>query len=72
MITDDVVDNLLLIQIGAAMVQFERRLLLVMKKGLSLPLEIGGVQRCDVNDELTWEKGLELMRALKRLKVEGS
>ena len=71
-ITDYVVDNLLLIQIGAAMVQFEKRLLMVMKKGLSLPLEIGGVLRCDVNDELTWEEGLELMRALKRLKVEDS
>lgn len=71
-ITDDVVDNLLLIQIGAAMVQFEKRLLLVMKKGLSLPMEIGGVQRIEVEDQITWEEGLELMRALKRLKVEGS
>lgn len=71
-ITDEVIDELLLIQIGAAMVQFERRLLLVMKKGLSLPLEIGGVQRIEVEDQITWEMGLELMRALKRLKPEVS
>ena len=69
-ITGDAIDNQLLIQIGAAMVQFERRLLLVVRKGLNLPLEIGGVQRCEVEDEITWDTGLELMRALKRLKAE--
>ena len=68
LITEDAVNDLLLIQIGAAVAQFERRLLLVVKKGLSLPLEISGAQRCDIEDELTWDKGLELMRALKRLK----
>lgn len=71
-ITDDVVDNLLLIQLGAAMVQFERRLLLVMKKGLNFPLEIGGSDRIEVEDQFTWDTGLELMRALKRLKAEES
>lgn len=71
-ITGDVIDNQLLIQIGAAMVQFERRLLLVVRKGLNLSMEIGGAQRCEVDDDITWDTGLELMRALKRLKVEGS
>ena len=45
---------------------------MVMKKGLSLPLEIGGVLRIEVEDQITWDEGLELMRALKRLKVEDS
>jgi len=67
-ITEDVIDELLLIQLGAALVQFEKRLLLVMKKGLGVPFEIGGAQRCEVDDEITWDEGLELMRALKRLK----
>jgi len=67
-ITEDVIDELLLIQLGAALVQFEKRLLLVMKKGLRVPFEIGGAQRCEVDDEITWDEGLELMRALKRLK----
>ncbi|HKG61453.1 MAG TPA: hypothetical protein VKB05_16960 [Pyrinomonadaceae bacterium] len=71
-ITGGVIDDQLLIQIGAAMVQFERRLLLVVKKGLSLPLEIVGAQRCEVEDQITWDTGLELMRALKKLKVESS
>jgi hypothetical protein len=67
-ITDGVVGNSLLIQIGAALMQFERRLLLVVQKGLSLPFEIGGAQRIEVEDQITWDTGLELMRALKRLK----
>lgn len=68
-ITGDMIDNQLLIQIGAAMVQFERRLLLVVKKGLNLSMDLGGAQRCEVEDEITWDTGLELMRALKRLKA---
>lgn len=67
-ITNNVIDDLLLLQIGAAFVQFETRLLLVVKKGMSLPFEIGGAQLCEIEDEITWDTGLELMRALKRLK----
>ena len=62
------VDDLLLIQLGAALVHFGRRLLLVVKKGLTLPPDFNGASRCEVEDELTWTSGLELMRALKRLK----
>ena len=29
-------------------------------------------QRCEVEEEITWDTGLELMRALKRLKAEAS
>lgn len=69
-ITEDVVDDLLLIQIGAALVHFERRLLLVVKKGLQLPANVADAPRCEVEDELTWDAGLELMRSLKRLRLE--
>jgi hypothetical protein len=71
-ITDGVINDLLLIQLGAAMVQFEKRLLLVLKKGLRVPFEVSGAQRCEVDDEITWDEGLELMRALKCLQAEGS
>ena len=64
------VSDLLLIQLGAALVHFGRRLLLVVKKGLTLPPDFESVTRCEVEDDLTWNSGLELMRALKRLKVE--
>lgn len=60
-------DDVLLLQIGAALVQFERRVLFVVRKGLTLPSEIDGASRCEIDEELTWDKGLELMRALKRL-----
>jgi hypothetical protein len=62
------VSELLLIQLGAALVHFGRRLLLVVKKGLTLPPEFDSAARCEVEDEITWNSGLELMRALKRLK----
>jgi hypothetical protein len=64
------VSDLLLIQLGAALVQFERRLLLVVKNGVMLPPGFNHIQRCEVEDELTWDSGLELMKALKRLKAE--
>jgi len=64
------VSDLLLIQLGAALVQFERRLLLVVQNGVMLPPGFNYIQRCEVEDELTWDSGLELMKALKRLKAE--
>ena len=64
------VSDLLLIQLGAALVHFGRRLLLVVKRGLALPSDFDSATRCEVEDDLTWSSGLELMRALKRLKDE--
>ena len=63
------VDDQLLMQIGAALVHYEQRLLLVVKKGLSLPVDLGGASRCEIEDQFTWESGLELMRALKRFRA---
>lgn len=69
-ITEESIDDLLLIQIGAALVHFERRLLFLVKKGLSLPVDINGVSRCEIDDELTWDTGLELVRSLKRFRID--
>lgn len=65
-ITEASIDDLLLIQIGAALVHFDRRLLFLVKKGLSLPVDIDEVSHCEIDDELTWDTGLELVRSLKR------
>ena len=65
-ITEESFDALLLIQIGAALVHFERRLLFLVKKGLGLPVNFNGVSRCEINDELTWDTGVELVRSVKR------
>ena len=65
-ITEKSIDDLLLMQIGAALVHFERRLLFLVKKGLSLPVDVNGVSHCEIGDELTWDTGLELVRNVKR------
>lgn len=65
-ITKETIDDLLLIQIGAALVHLERRLLFLVKKGLSLPVDINSVSRCEINGELTWDTGLALVRTVKR------
>jgi hypothetical protein len=69
-IRDENVDELLLVHIGAALMHFEKRLLLVAKKGLSLPVDLNGALRCEVEDEFTWDAGLELMRSLKQFKLD--
>lgn len=69
-ITDDrIVDNLLLMQIGAALVHYKKRLLLVVQKGVSLPANVGDASICEITNEFTWGAGLELMRALKQFKL---
>ena len=68
-ITEDAVSDLLLILLGAALVHFGNRLLLVIRKGLVLPSDFSSVARCEVEDEITWNSGLELMKALKRLRT---
>lgn len=63
---DPAADDLLMIQIGAALVHYQSRLLLVVRKGLNLPADVGSASRCEIADEFTWDDGLELMRSLKR------
>lgn len=71
LITEEVgVDDQLLLQIGAALVQCERRLLLVVKRDLKLPADLGGAARCEIADDFTWEVAIELIRALKSFKAE--
>jgi len=64
---ESVQDELLLIQIGAAMVQYEERVLLVVKQGVSLPAGIQNTSIIEIADEFTWSAGLELVRSLKRV-----
>lgn len=67
---DRVADELLLIQIGAALVHYKKRLLLVVNKGVSLPANIGDASVCEITNDFTWSEGLELMRSLKRFKLD--
>ena len=62
---ESVGDDLLLIQIGAALVQYEERVLVVVKEGISVP--VGNASVCEIANEFTWSAGLELVRSLKRV-----
>jgi hypothetical protein len=65
-ITDETPDRLLLVEIGAALVHYEQRLLLVVKQGVSLPAGIESTSIIEIANEFTWSAGLELVRSLKR------
>lgn len=64
-ISDGTPDDLLLVQIGAALVQYEGRVLVVVKEGISVP--VGNASVCEIANEFTWSAGLELVRSLKRV-----
>jgi hypothetical protein len=67
---DRLTDELLLIQIGAALVHYKHRLLLVVNKGVSVPANVGDASVCEITNDFTWSEGLELMRSLKRFKLD--
>lgn len=63
-------DELLLIQIGAALVHYKKRLLLVVNRGVPLPANVGDASICEITNDFTWSEGLELLRSLKRFKLD--
>ena len=65
-VTDENPDELLLIEIGAALVHYEQRLLLVVRQGVRLPAGVGSASICEIASDFTWSAGLELVRSLKR------
>ncbi len=64
-----VLDEKLLVEIGAAFVHFERRVVLLCRKGYPVPGDLGDLQRCEFEGEdLTWSKGIEVLRAIQRFR----
>ena len=58
-----------LIEIGAAFVLYERRVVLVWDKRLIVPSNLQGLYRCEFEgDELTWSAGMKLMKAIQQFK----
>jgi hypothetical protein len=58
-----------LIEIGAAFVLYERRVVLVWDKRLPVPSNLQGLYRCEFEgDELTWSAGMKLMKAIQQFK----
>jgi len=58
-----------LIEIGAAFLKYEKRVILLVDKRLTLPSNLKGLYLCYYQgDELSWEVGLKLQKALTEFK----
>jgi len=59
-----------LIEIGAAFVLYDRRVVLVWDKRLSVPSNLQGLYRCEFEgNELSWSAGMKLMKAIRGFKT---
>lgn len=55
-----------LIEIGAAFVLYDRRVVLLWDRRLDVPSNLQGLYRCEYEgDELNWAAGMKLMKAIK-------
>lgn len=58
-----------LIEIGAAFVLYDRRVILVWDKRLEVPSNLQGLYRCEFEgDELAWASGMKLLKAINDFK----
>ncbi|MGH2947130.1 MAG: TIR domain-containing protein [Solirubrobacteraceae bacterium] len=58
-----------LIEIGAAFVLYDQRVVLVWDKRLPVPSNLQGLYRCEFEgDELSWSAGMKLMKAIQDFK----
>ena len=61
-------DNVL-IEIGAAFVLFDKKVVLVWDKRIPIPSNLQGLYRCEFEgNELTWSAGMKLMKAVNKFK----
>jgi hypothetical protein len=59
-----------LIEIGAAFVLYDRRVVLLWDRRLTVPSNLQGLYRCEYEgDELNWGAGMKLMKAIKGFKM---
>jgi hypothetical protein len=57
------------VEIGAAFVFYERRVVLLWDESIPVPRNLQGLNRCEFKDgRLEWEDAVRLMRAIKELK----
>ena len=63
------VNQNVLIEIGAAFVLYDKRVVLVWDKRLPVPSNLQGLYRCEFEgDELSWSAGVKLMKAVNMFK----
>lgn len=59
-----------LIEIGAAFVLYDKRVVLLWDKRLSVPSNLQGLYRCEFEgNELSWSAGMKLMKAIRGFKT---
>lgn len=64
-----VVNQNVLIEIGAAFVLYDKRVVLVWDKNIEVPSNLQGLYRCEYSgDELSWTAGMKLMKAVRNFK----
>src|SRR5262249_13590803 len=62
-----------LIEIGAAFVLYDRRVVLVWDRRLPVPSNLQGLYRCEFEgNELSWAAGMKLMKAIQGFKGQAS
>ena len=60
-----------LIEIGAAFVLYDKQVVLVWEKGLPVPSNLQGLYRCEVDSgQLSWSSGMKLMATIKKFAIQ--
>ena len=58
-----------LIEIGAAFVLYDQQVILVWDKSLPVPSNLQGLYRCELeSNKLSWEEGMKLLRAIAKFR----
>ena len=56
-----------MIEVGAAFVLYDQRVILLWDKRLPVPSNLQGLYRCEFEgDEIGWDAGMKLMKALSQ------
>lgn len=62
-------DECLMMEIAAAVVHFNRRVILLWEQSLPLPARLCDLCRCEfAGESLTWDSGLQILKELKKFK----
>ncbi len=56
-------------QLGAALMHFDQRLVFLLKKGLSLPASLSQISSCEFDEDLTWDVAVQVVRSIKHLQA---
>jgi hypothetical protein len=68
-----VINENVLIEIGAAFVLYDKRVVLLWDRRLDVPSNLQGLYRCEYEgDDLNWGAGMKLMKAIKGFRAAGA